>query len=321
MENTGNALLPEFKDDRPEWYITEGEQWIGPLSARDVYKKVLDREITLAHYVWRPGQAGWERICDLKVFQGAVPQLPPKNIQKEVKEAVKDSAAATAAVKEPAKPAVKAATRTRRPPALEPEETTSEATFDERVWFLHYNDSQFGPFSELEVSRFIAIGKVNGKVFAWRDGMDSWKRLEEVAEFRKTPPARKPTISKAEPLTGGQGIRVERTVGKESRQEPRRPLVAKILMASENALVVGVCRDISVGGLQVLTDKVPGPVGSRVKLNVSSTGDDKKTRITPFVAEGVIVRILEDGRGFSFRFDRLGDSARRAIEAYIRSND
>ncbi len=80
--------------------------------------------------------------------------------------------------------------------------------------------------------------------------------------------------------------------------------------------MAGVCRDISVGGMQILCDRVPGEAGTHVKLNVSPTGPGAPE---PFTAEGVIVRVLEDGHGFSFRFDNLDDAARKAIERYIQS--
>jgi hypothetical protein len=35
------------------------------------------------------------------------------------------------------------------------------------------------------------------------------------------------------------------------------------------------------------------------------------------VAEGMVVRILEDGRGFSFRFEKLPENARKSIEKYF----
>ena len=66
--------------------------------------------------------------------------------------------------------------------------------------------------------------------------------------------------------------------------------------------------------MQVLTDRIPGAVGSRLKLNVSPSGEKA---VEPFVAEGVIVRILEDGRGFSFRLEQISDQARAAIQKYI----
>lgn len=303
MENTGKVLFP---DDTPQWYIALGESWVGPLTASDVYQRVIEQKISWAHYVWRPGQTGWERICDLKLFQAAVPQLPPRDLQKEVKEAVRQLTIPTRR---------SVAARKQPPPApgaakADPEESLTQAT--EKIWYLFHNQAQVGPFSAEEVQRFLRIGRVSPDTFAWRDGMEDWARLGKLEGFTGVAP-----VSSA---------RAEKENRKERRSAPRRPLVARIWMTDEDTLAIGMCRDISVGGMQVLTDKVPGQVGSRVKMNISPSGVNASAgsgsqKMDPFVAEGMIVRVLEDGRGFSFRFDRLSEAAKRRVEEYIAQGD
>lgn len=282
MENTGKVF---FEDDLPEWYIALGDRWIGPLTAADVYQQILEQKITWAHFVWREGQSDWERICDIQKFQAAVPHAPGKSLTEEVKEA--------------AKPVVKKASSSRKGPPPTPDADS------EKVWFLFYNDTQFGPFSQEEVERFLQIGKIHGQVHVWKDGMENWTYLENVPEFKqaqKVPRSPKASI-------------------KENRSTPRRPLVAKMFLANDEAVVAGVCRDISVGGMQVLTDRIPGEVGSQIKMNVSPSSLAAKITIGPFVAEGVIVRVLEDRRGFSFRFKKISETAKQAIDAYINSSE
>jgi hypothetical protein len=72
--------------------------------------------------------------------------------------------------------------------------------------------------------------------------------------------------------------------------------------------------------MQVLTDEIPGGVGTELRLNISPPDllhPDPKRTVEPFVARGQIVRLLEDGRGFSFRFTALGASARQIIEKHV----
>ena len=302
MKNTGKVF---FGEDVPQWYVAQGESWQGPLTAADVYQKVLNQEITWAHFVWKPGQAGWERICDIKTFQGAVPPVPTKGLKEEVKEAVKEAA----------KPLVRQAKGV--PPFVSREKDLVKS------WFLHHQDSQYGPYSVAEIGRFVQSGKVVPGVFAWEDGMENWEKVEKISVFgpffaektaatqRKIPP---PAPASATRRRSGSGPKPR----SELRNTPRRPLVAKIMMSKGDQLVTAICQDISIGGLQVLTDRVPGPVGTHIKMNVSAViKKGSRTKIEPFVAEGVIVRILEDGQGFSFRFEKLTESAKKAIEAYI----
>jgi hypothetical protein len=88
------------------------------------------------------------------------------------------------------------------------------------------------------------------------------------------------------------------------------------MIAEGDRIIVGVGRDISIGGMQVLGDYVPTKVGAKLKLNVSPPEITNPT-FQPFVAEGVVVRVHDDRRGFSFRFDELSTSARQIIERLI----
>ena len=290
MENTGNVLFGG--ETSPQWYIALGEKWVGPLTAADVYQKVLAQEITWAHFVWKPGQADWKRICDLKVFQAAVPTLPGKAVQSSIETAV-------------AVPVIKKAPPSRAPTAKAPPPTDAISS-QIREWFLYINESQAGPFSTEEVTRFLTVGKVSEKAHGWRDGMGDWQELqkiEEFARFQKKMPA---------PPSAPKAAKKE-----EKRGAPRKPLVARLLLANSESVEVGICRDVSIGGMQILTDTPPGPVGTRIKMNVSPPGNKKSNGFDPFVAEGVIVRILEDGHGFSFRFEKLSNVSKLAIEKYI----
>jgi len=345
MENTEKVF---FEDDQvPSWFVAVGEGWVGPLTASDVYEKILRGEITWAHFVWRKGQEDWKRVCDVPTFQAAVPGRPGRSLQSQVK-----SAATTPSASSGTAPTVRAGARKTGDDAGRSSSPLARA--QQKAWFLYYSDTQFGPFSFEEVCRFLIVGKIHGRVYAWSDGMANWERLEKLVVFseavaeatkirdrtRETsrssgaarPALREPQIGdstgamprvsqgfaqrEASPAQKGARAKESR---EDQRRAPRRPLVARILLVDdqEEDVNIAICRDISIGGMQVLTGRVPGPIGAKIKMNVSPPKDGKGSRFRPFVAEGVIVRILEDGRGFSFRFDRLRTEAKRAIEEYI----
>lgn len=282
-ENTGKFRHEGNRD--PKWYVALEDRWIGPMAAAEVVEKIQRQEITWVHYVWKNGQTDWKRICDLKEFQIFQPHQPPKSMKIEVKSAaaptIRKASGGRGAASVPSRIAPK------MPPKIPGEKT----------WYLHYNDSQFGPFSTDEVSRYLRIGKLHGGVFCWKEGLKDWSRLKDLPEFEAAVEESARAPKKKE----------------DQRKGPRRPMVARILLANQDSVIVGVCRDISIGGMQVLTDRIPGQSGSRIKMNVSPGKDG----IKPFVAEGVIVRILEDGLGFSFRFEKLSDDAKRSIAQYI----
>ncbi|MBC7693762.1 MAG: DUF4339 domain-containing protein [Methylotenera sp.] len=340
MENTVKVLFEG--DNTPQWYIAQGDRWIGPLTASDIYEKVIAQEITWAHFVWKPGQAEWQRICDIQTFQAAVPTLPAKSVVGDIEKTqpgitnTRVSAAGSAASAAAASFTAASTSASASPNSASASSTSIPVATSrpEKEWFLHYNDSQFGPFASEEVSRFISIGKIHGRVYSWRNGMSDWQKLETIPEFvkviqaaaatsmavppRKGPPAA-PAAAKASVVEASQIAAKEaaKVAAEEKRGTPRRPLIAKIFVANEQSLHVGVCRDVSIGGMQVLTDQIPGVAGDKIKMNVSPAGDSKSDQVDPFVAEGVIVRILEDGLGFSFRFNRLDDNAKRSIEKHL----
>jgi hypothetical protein len=302
MENSGKIFFEE--DDTPCWYVALGTRWLGPMTASDIYEKILNHKLTWAHYVWRPGQKEWNRVCDVEAFQSAVPHQPDKSVQKAVQEVVRSVKGAGRSVSKASSHLKSSAKNSVKKPVKK------LRNGDLKTWYLYYNQSQFGPFSQEEIERFIQIGKIHGRVYGWCKGMRNWVYLEQIEALKRQFPATQ--FSNAGPKSDVSEF--------EQRQAPRRPLVAKILMTNEQSVIVGVCRDISVGGLQVLSQKVPGKVGTKLKMNISPSTNKAGEMIEPFVADGVIARILEDGRGFSFRFEQLSDRARKAIESYIESS-
>jgi hypothetical protein len=165
-------------------------------------------------------------------------------------------------------------------------------------WFLFQSESQSGPYSEIEMKRLISVGQVFRDSFVWQDEFPDWKPILQVPEF----------------LGGFQKAITEPIKPSDRRESPRKPLVARIYLTNEKEIASGMCRDISVGGMQVLTDTLPGKTGDRIHLNVMPP---ESSGLAPFVAHGVIVRILEDKRGFSFRFTDINDDAKSSIERYI----
>jgi hypothetical protein len=259
-----------------EWFIAVGEQSVGPMTASEVYDRIIGGELTWISYIWKEGMGEWSRIADVPTFKAAVP--PP--------------------------PAMKPKARPPAPP-------TAAKKLQVREWFLYYNESQYGPFTEEEVQGLAGVGKITPQSFVWKDGMSDWEKIGSLSHFAsyftevvaKVAATEKTTILGDEP-------------GSEKRASPRKPILAKVLIAEGEKIIVGMARDISIGGMQVLSDFTPSKVGSRLKLNVSPP-EPTNPAFQPFVAEGLVVRLHDDKRGFSFRFDELSANARQIIERLL----
>ena len=64
--------------------------------------------------------------------------------------------------------------------------------------------------------------------------------------------------------------------------------------------------------MQVLVDQIPAEKGERISINVHPENTEHH-----FVAGGEVVRLLDGGQGFSFRFTELNEDAKEAIQKYL----
>lgn len=169
---------------------------------------------------------------------------------------------------------------------------------DLRTWYIYLDEANYGPISDPEVATLIQAGRITPATYMWQKGFADWMPAKDV-----------PAWSKAFNQAPAPAA-VQKQFDK--RAAPRKPFETRILLTDGKEVGWAICRDISVGGMQVLMDQSPGPAGTELKLNVNPQGN-----IPGFACEGTVVRILEDGRGFSFRFKTLSPEARAAIENYI----
>jgi hypothetical protein len=176
------------------------------------------------------------------------------------------------------------------PPPLAPKQKE-----ELRTWYLYLDEANYGPISDREVESLLESGRIGAATYMWQKGFSDWQQMKDISYWAKQVPSGKAKLPPAD-----------------KRTAPRKPFETKILLTDGKEVGWAICRDISVGGMQVLMDSAPGPTGTTLKLNVNAHG-----AVPGFACEGEIVRVLEDGRGFSFRFTHLTSDAKSAIEKYI----
>jgi hypothetical protein len=275
MENT-NII---FDNSKPKYYLFKYSKILGPYTAQEIYTQIKSGELSLLDFIWKEGLNDFIKICDDETFSSLIPQKPDAKLLNELQEKLKQKQSAP-------------------PPPIETEEP-------EVTYYLYFQKTQYGPFSQKEIEKLIHSKKINSATYIWTSNWKNWKKISDVEPFNKMIDETKPTTDSS---------KSNQNTKKEKRESPRKPLVARLFVTNDDDVSIAVCRDISIGGMQVLTDKIPGQVGDKIKLNVAPS--DQKV-VKSFVAEGEIVRILEDGRGFSFRFIKLSPDAKKAIKEYI----
>jgi len=158
--------------------------------------------------------------------------------------------------------------------------------------------TDYGPFSIPQLKQLYKENRINGKTHAFIKGSKEWKLLADFPEFQEVFEELPPVIQEAD-----------------RRKASRKPFIARLFVQNSKNVFEGMCRDISIGGMQVLMDDFQGSTGDRISINVHPENSDYH-----FTAAGVVVRLLEGNSGFSFRFQGLSDEARNSIEKYLQDN-
>lgn len=175
---------------------------------------------------------------------------------------------------------------------------------DERAIFIRIGSDRgtatndYGPFSIKQLKQLHKENRINGKTFVFTTGMKEWKLLADLPDYQEIFEELPPVIKESE-----------------RRVTVRKPFIARLFIQNNKNVYEGICRDISIGGMQILIDDFKGAAGDKITINVHPENTDYH-----FTASGVVVRILEGNSGFSFRFQNLSDEAKRAIEKYVQEN-
>ena len=156
-------------------------------------------------------------------------------------------------------------------------------------------ETEYGPFSISLLKKLYDENRISVKTFLFTKGMGNWSILGEAEGFQQIFEQLPPAIEESD-----------------KRAFKRKPFIARMFIQNNQQVFEGICRDVSVGGMQVLVDNFPGSVGEKISINVHPENTEHH-----FVAAGQIVRVLEGGQGFSFRFNNLSPDATNAINSYI----
>jgi hypothetical protein len=264
------------------WYYVDREKHdrVGPVAEGDLLNLIKTSTLDLESYVWRKGFENWMQLKDVSEL---LDKMNP------VQEATPDI------------------------PSLQSEDKTNQVELEKVSWeqidrnerLFHIktgrdrnqsNEAEYGPFTLNELIRLFHEKRISGETLFFYRGFSSWYFLVELPNYRN--------------LFGEEPIKLDDL---EKRTYLRRPFVARMFFHDNQHLYEGICRDISIGGMQVLVSDFPGKVGDIISMNVHPDNSEYC-----FVATGEIVRFLEGRHGFSFRFTDLSEEAHNSIEQYLK---
>lgn len=189
-----------------------------------------------------------------------------------------------------------------KPKTLEPGKSLPA----EAEWYHAKGDQLQGPFTVSELIELIDSRHLDLTAFVWKQGFADWMRICDVEFFQE----KFASSPKQDLLEAAK--RLEEGRKREQRQTPRAPFEVRVLLTNGDDVGWGVCRDISLGGMQVLMNYVPGPVGTELRIHVNGYRG-----ISGFDCSGKIVRAGNDKRSFSLEFTKLPDKAKESLARFI----
>ncbi|HXH76050.1 MAG TPA: GYF domain-containing protein [Bacteriovoracaceae bacterium] len=258
------------------WYYVQKGNRQGPVAVEVIEAMVTKLELKPDDYVWKKGFENWKKIKDCSELKAPEPVVAVAPSFPDVPEE-EDKESDVSLLK------------------LNPE--------DRAVFIRIGNDrgvasSDYGPYSIKQLKQLYKENRINGKTYVFTKGMQDFKVLGDFPEYEQIFEELPPVIHEID-----------------RRSKQRKPFVARLFIQNNKNVFEGICRDVSVGGMQVLMDEYKGKAGDTISINVHPENTEYH-----FTASGVVVRILEGNSGFSFRFDKLSDEARSCIEKYVVQN-
>ncbi len=264
------------------WYYVQKGNRHGPVAIEVIESMIQNLELKTEDFVWKKGFENWKKIKDVTELQQ---EVAPAQIPTPQMELPKPAAPVAA-------------------PVPKKEVKLKDQNPDENIiWIRVGNDRgappvEYGPYSINLMKRLFKENRINGKTEVFIKGTDNYKLLADLPEYQEIFEELPPVIKDSE-----------------RRLQTRKPFIARLFIQNNKNLFEGICRDISIGGMQILLDNFQGNAGDKITINVHPENSEYH-----FTASGVVVRILEGNAGFSFRFQNLSEEAKRSIEKYVQEN-
>ncbi len=271
-----------------QWYYVQGNERVGPVEEAELKELYDSGTLNEDSYVWKKGFDNWAHLKDVDELSAILAPSSAPAFEIEDNDDVDEIPVMGGSFEGPA--AVE-----------EPLFDLSSIGQNEKVFSIKVGydrggqETEYGPFSLNQLGRAFTEQRINEKTFIFTPGMSTWVLLGDFDRFDE--------------IAGGLPPQI---TPEDRRINVRKPFVARLFFHDNSQVYEGVCRDISVGGLQILVSDFPCEIGDNVSMNVHPDNSNYH-----FTASGRVVRKLEGNAGFSLRFDGLNQEAQEAIQNYI----
>lgn len=266
------------------WYYVDGSERVGPVAKSEIENLFEVGKLNSDSFIWTKGYENWKKLEEVDDFSNLLENTFDDSEDEEDFET-------------PVEMRVEKAEIENERPTFD----FSDINPDEKRITIKIgldrgaDEAEYGPFSLNQLKQAFIEKRINARTLVFTSGMSNWTFLADLPIYQELFEEMPPVIDESE-----------------RRTNSRKPFVARMFFHDQSNVFEGVCRDISVGGLQILVSSFPGKVGEVVSLNVHPDNSEYC-----FVASGKIVRLLDGGQGFSLRFTDMSEEAKKSISEYI----
>lgn len=170
----------------------------------------------------------------------------------------------------------------------------------QKIWFLYYNNQQYGPFSVLELKDTLKKRTDKDNIYIFKYGWADWKSYSDCHD-RDFASLNDDTI-------------VEKEKNEHNCAE-RVSLSAKIIIRDNAKLTIGSSVNVSQSGIFVKTKKQIFQIGETVYMTVKTN-----SKIKAFHAKAKVIRFNKDPRfplGFGLEFIDLNPEIAEKITQIV----
>lgn len=261
-----------------DWYYVDGRERVGPVDQETILEMIQSEKLDGESYLWRKGFDDWMQLNDIPELLELI-EIPEDYVPEDLPPSIDDI-----------------------PPFVTEGLDWDDIDLNDPIFMVKIgvdrggNEAEYGPYSLNQLKKASKENRVNAKTYVFATGMENWIFLGDIPIYARVFDSLPPAIEDTE-----------------RRKHTRKPFVARMFFHDNQELYEGICRDVSVGGLQILVADFPARVGDVVTMNVHPENSHYN-----FVAKGRVVRVLDGNQGFSLRFEDLNEDAVSAINQYIR---
>ena len=270
------------------WYYVENNERIGPVDEKEFLSLLKGHKIIGETYVWRKGFDNWLQAKKLDELQKYL-DLDSMTSEDQLSEGITTSDEESDLLE---------GEKTGDAESEKIKFSWEDLNHDEQIFVLRIGEDrgssprEYGPYTLKMIEKLLKQKRINHLTELFAPGMGEWTLIGDTDYFKNK-------------------LKIDMQ-NVERRKSKRCPLSARVFLSDNEEFFQGVCRDVSIGGAQVLVANFNGNEGDEVKVNMHLNDGS-----FAFTARGKIIRSLSRVGGFAMRFVDLSPSSITMINEYI----